>query len=195
MTSRKLYIVAKKIQLKLAQSADTVIEGTPPSSQDETALFIYKKPADWSTAKMLDFQRSMNAWGKARGYKGNLLKEDGVWGQRTTEITRGFWGNTDIPNSAKQNPEAMYQYMKAQELESKLPKAGFMTDKKQNPVSPEFISEVQNKLKEMNYYAGPVDGRWNVDGMTALTKLQKDVGSNKTDGLSLDEATQTRLGL
>lgn len=203
MKSRSLFTVAKKIQLKLAQVAatETVIEA-PKANQPGEGLEYPSAPADWGKAKILDFQRLLNAWGKATYPDVTMtsMKEDGVWGPETTSVNLRFQSDPNMPAGKGDTPDTMYNYLKHEWLPSQkayeqLPKGKFMKDKRQNPVSPEFISQVQNKLKELNYYAGPVDGQWNFDAMNSLAKFQKDNGSSKTDGFSLDESIQTQLGL
>ncbi len=202
MKFKKLFATARKIELKLALAQEVqnqVIEAPAPTSTPETStseLFLYEKPKDWSSAKVLEFQKNINAWGTSVGYHGKLMKEDGLWGPETKNIIYGLRRNEAFPASELTSVDKMFDFFKAKALLNKVPGAFGLKDKNMQPLSEDKVAKVQEWLKNMNRYSGPVDGKWNAQAQQALAKLQldHDVAGN-TAGDVLDTASQDAIGI
>jgi len=203
MNSRKLFSIAKKIELKLALAQETqeqVIEAPMKEVTENSGIFLYDKPKSWTPQKVVEFQKLINAWGHSVGYKSNLVKENGKWTDANDDEMRnilyGLKQNQDLPQAQLQSPEKMFEWLKGQQLLSKVPSTFGLKDKNMNPMSKEDVSKVQEWLKNMNRYSGPVDGNWNSSAQSALAKLQLDNDvSGNTAGDVLDTASQNAIGL
>lgn len=197
MKSRKLFTVAKKIELKLAlaqELSETLVEGTPP--EKPKAIYYSQKPAGWNSAKVLELQKMIAAWGRKKGINLKLIKEDGIWGDETSQIVYGLQQNEDFEGHDISNPDAMYNYFKSQSLLEKVPPTFGLNDANMQSADPKFVAKVQERLKSMDRYKGPTDGKWNAEAGAALAKLQKEKGNSSLNSdVVLDNDTKTALGL
>ncbi len=125
-------------------------------------------------------------------------RADGVWGPDSQAALERFQQGRGLQVSGQLNQAtAATLGLGPSELLAAGPTAGpapgtpaaMATD----PLSPAAVRNIQNRLRAMNFYRGPVDGAWGAGTQSAIERFQQGRGLQSTG--QVNPATAAALGL
>ncbi|WP_084112542.1 peptidoglycan-binding domain-containing protein [Belnapia moabensis] len=125
-------------------------------------------------------------------------RPDGVWGPDSQAALERFQQSRGLQVSGQMNQAtAATLGLGPSELLAAGPTAGpapgtpaaMATD----PLSPAAVRNIQNRLRAMNFYRGPVDGAWGAGTQSAIERFQQGRGLQATG--QVNPATAAALGL
>ena len=125
-------------------------------------------------------------------------RADGVWGPDSQSALERFQQSRGLQVSGQLNQAtAATLGLGPSELLAAGPTAGpapgtpaaLATD----PLSPAAVRNIQNRLRAMNFYRGPIDGAWGAGTQSAIERFQQGRGLQSTG--QVNPATAAALGL